>query len=105
MIHAVRSNDNKVYALKIFEDVAQFNEKYEEYVGLNHQNVCKILRLAVANGDNAKKHIVVQLMEYANRGDLKTFIQEHIDAKTGIPADTVRDFIIQIGNGLKYLHS
>lgn len=44
-------------------------------------------------------------MEYANRGDLKTFIQEHIDAKARIPADTVRDFIVQIGNGLKYLHS
>ena len=59
IIHTVRANDNKVYALKIFEDVAQFNEKYEEYVGLNHQNVCRILKLAVANGNNAKKHIVV----------------------------------------------
>lgn len=59
VIHTVRANDNKVYALKIFEDVAQFNEKYEEYVGLNHQNVCRILKLAVANGNDVKKHIVV----------------------------------------------
>ena len=70
-----------MYALKVSEDVAQFDEKYEEYVGLSHRNVCKIEKIAVLPGRDTGKHTVVQLMEYANHKDLKAFIQSHIQAK------------------------
>ena len=44
-IYEVRGNDGSVYAMKVSEDVARFDEKYDEYVGLRHKNVCRVERI------------------------------------------------------------
>ena len=92
-VYVVRDADNQRHALKITEDVPQFEEKYAEYVELDHQNVCKISKICVRKNEASNKNTVMQLMEYANYGDLKGFIQSYIDSRTKIPLSTITDFI------------
>ena len=102
-----RKQDNKQYAMKSVninnlkdkEKLSSLNE-IRILSSLNHQN---IIGYKEAFFDSKTKTLNI-IMEYAEEGDLRKKIKENLKKHLHFTEDTIWDWIIQILEGLKYLH-
>jgi NIMA (never in mitosis gene a)-related kinase len=103
----VRKADGKTYAMKRVK-ISQLGTKEREnalnevriLASLKHSN---IIGYKEAFFDEESKTLNI-VMECADDGDLDSKIQKHIKARTHFAESDIWSFLVQIVNGLKYLH-
>ena len=104
---ARRKEDSKVYAMKRVK-ISQLNTKEREnalnevriLASLNHQNIVGY-KEAFFDEDSKTLNIV---MEFADDGDLESKIQKNIKSKGVFNEVDLWKWVIQVVQGLKYLH-
>jgi NIMA (never in mitosis gene a)-related kinase len=102
-----RKEDSNIYAMKRVK-ISQLNTKEREnalnevriLASLNHQNIVGY-KEAFFEEDSRTLNIV---MEYADDGDLESKIQKCIKTKVPFTESEIWSCLIQIIQGLKYLH-
>jgi len=102
-----RKEDSKMYAMKRVK-ISQLNTKEKEnalnevriLASLNNQNIVGY-KEAFFDEDSKTLNIV---MEFADDGDLESKIQKNIKSKGTFNEMELWKWLIQIINGLKYLH-
>eukprot|EP01080_Neovahlkampfia_damariscottae_P003712 gene3712-6601_t len=106
-----KKNENEVFALKHSEmkhyhaQLELITQFFGDMIGLDHPNILK--HLSIQKYMKEKEyfgnvlHFVIK-MEYCNGGDLENFIK---NCKRPMKDETILDWMIQITNGLEYLHS
>ena len=102
-----RKQDNKIYAMKQVKIVGlskkERNNAFNEVrilASLSHKN---IIGYKEAFYDKSSETLNI-VMEYADDGDLNTKIKKNIKNKTFFEEDVIWKTLIQILEGLKYLH-
>jgi NIMA (never in mitosis gene a)-related kinase len=102
-----RKEDGKLYAMKRVK-ISQLSTKEREnalnevriLASLSHSNIIGY-KEAFFDEDSKTLNIVMQI---ADDGDIESKIQKAIKTGTKIPEDTIWSYLIQIIQGLKYLH-
>ena len=100
-------NTGVKYALKrIHLDFTEAHEKekneneIEIFKSLNHPNLIQY----ITSFYDKKKRLCI-IMEYADNGDLYSIVKKHQQTKTYINEDLIWKFVLQIFQGIKYIHS
>jgi NIMA (never in mitosis gene a)-related kinase len=102
-----RKADGNMYAMKRVK-ISQLSSKEREnalnevriLASLSHPNIIGY-KEAFFDEDSKTLNIV---MEFADDGDIESKIQKAIKSGTKIPEDTIWSYLIQVVQGLKYLH-
>ena len=102
-----RKEDRKTYAMKRI-NISKLNDKEKEnalneiriLASLSHPN---IIGYKEAFFDEPSKTINI-VMEYADDGDIDKKIKDNLKKRNFFTEDTIWGWIIQILEGLKYLH-
>lgn len=102
-----RIADSRTYAMKRVK-ISQLGTKEREnalnevriLASLKHPN---IIGYKEAFFDEESKTLNI-VMEFADDGDLDSKIQRHLKARTNFAESDIWSFLVQIVNGLKYLH-
>ena len=96
----------RVVAVKVFtasqESMGSVLQEIKKAIHLQHPNLICFYDVAILENTNAfgeKERIEIGVMDYANGGDLKTFVSQTIDLKI------LTKLLIDVLNGLAYLHS
>lgn len=100
---AIDINTNSIVAIKVLnpelmksdENRKRISDEGRILTGLNHPNIVKVIEV----GETEYTSFVA--MEYLPGGTLESYIKKHFP----LSFETIRDFIIQICNGLKEIHS
>jgi serine/threonine protein kinase len=100
-------NTGVKYALKrIHLDFTEAKEKekneneIEIFKSLNHPNLIQY----ITSFYDKKKRLCI-IMEYADNGDLYSIVKNHRQTKKHINEDLIWKFVLQIFQGIKYIHS
>ena len=102
-----RKQDNKIYAMKRV-NISSLSDKDKQsslneiriLASLNHPN---IIDYKEAFFDEETKTLNI-VMEYAEEGDIENKVKENLKRRLRFKEDTIWEWIIQILEGLKYLH-
>ncbi len=103
-----RKEDKKIYAMKSV-NISKLDDKEKEsalnevriLASLNHPN---IIGYKEAFYDNPSKSLNI-IMEYADDGDIASKIKDNVKRRLRFDESQIWEWIIQILQGLKYLHS
>ena len=102
-----RKQDKKIYAMKRV-NISSLSDKDKQsslneiriLASLNHPN---IIDYKEAFFDEETKTLNI-VMEYAEEGDLENKVKENLKRRMHFSENTIWEWIIQILEGLKYLH-
>ena len=102
-----RKQDNKIYAMKRV-NISTLSDKDKQsslneiriLASLNHPN---IIDYKEAFFDEGTKTLNI-VMEYAEEGDIENKVKENLKRRLRFKEDTIWEWVIQILEGLKYLH-
>ena len=103
----LNKKDEKYYALKIIDISKKNSEELRKCYGeikslmLQHENLIKLHEVFKCNSPEPKIYIV---MEYAEGGDLFKKLTEHKETSRRFHESILLHWLIQICEGLKYLH-
>ncbi len=103
-----RKKDNIIYAMKRVKFGTMSSKEKDNALNevrilasVQHQN---IIGYKESFYDDESKTLNI-IMDFANDGDLESKIKKHIDSRTNLPENTIWNYLIQILQGLKALHS
>ena len=99
LAHIMKTNE-KVAVKKVFQDRRYKNRELSIMKELNHPN---IIDYKEAFFDEETKTLNI-VMEYAEEGDLENKVKENLKRRMHFSENTIWEWIIQILEGLKYLH-
>eukprot|EP01080_Neovahlkampfia_damariscottae_P011220 gene11220-4042_t len=103
----VRKSDGKEFALKRFNETpfSEINKDFQEmrsYVGLSHPSILSVVDFFLSSKSNTEGYCSLNIvMDFCDDGDLYKIIKQ----KEPIKEEVLRNILIQLFDGLAYLHS